>query len=131
MKVPFSWLLEYCDPGLPAAGVAELLSMKAVEVERVSEFGAPSADGFVVGHVLGVEKHPNADRLCLARIKGWQAVIRKREDGAPEFAPGERVVFSPQGLRSELYLTVAGAGEQFTIQGDVIGRVSFARLHAN
>lgn len=42
-----------------------------------------------------VEPHPNADRLALARIKGWQAVIRKHEDGSPEFAPGERVVFIP------------------------------------
>jgi RNA ligase (TIGR02306 family) len=52
----------------------------------------------VIANVVEVESvhpHPNADRLCLARIKGWQAVIRKRDDGSPEFAPGERVVFIP------------------------------------
>jgi len=52
----------------------------------------------VIAKVVEVESvlpHPNADRLCLARIKGWQAVIRKREDGSPEFGPGERVVFIP------------------------------------
>jgi RNA ligase (TIGR02306 family) len=48
-----------------------------------------------VVEVDSVAPHPNADRLMLARIKGWQAVIRKREDGSPEFAPGERVVFIP------------------------------------
>src|SRR5262245_11826028 len=48
-----------------------------------------------VAKIESVEPHPNADRLCLARIKGWQAVIRKHEDGSPEFAPGERVVFIP------------------------------------
>ncbi|MFL6292095.1 MAG: hypothetical protein ACJ759_14465, partial [Thermoanaerobaculia bacterium] len=48
-----------------------------------------------VVEIEAVQPHPNADRLCLARIKGWQAVIRKREDGSPEFAPGERVVFIP------------------------------------
>jgi RNA ligase (TIGR02306 family) len=48
-----------------------------------------------VVEIESVQPHPNADRLCLARIKGWQAVIRKREDGSPEFAVGERVVFIP------------------------------------
>jgi RNA ligase (TIGR02306 family) len=48
-----------------------------------------------VVEIEAVEPHPNADRLFLARIKGWQAVIRKLEDGSPEFAPGERVVFIP------------------------------------
>ena len=52
----------------------------------------------VIANVVEIEAvhpHPNADRLFLARIKGWQAVIRKREDGSPEFAPGERVIFIP------------------------------------
>ncbi len=48
-----------------------------------------------VVEIEAVHPHPNADRLFLARIKGWQAVIRKLEDGSPEFAPGERVVFIP------------------------------------
>src|SRR5215217_6285884 len=48
-----------------------------------------------VVEIEAVQPHPNADRLFLARIKGWQAVIRKLEDGSPEFAPGERVVFIP------------------------------------
>ena len=42
MKIPYSWLREYCDPGMPAAEVADLLSMRAVEVERVSTVGPPS-----------------------------------------------------------------------------------------
>ena len=52
MKVPYFWLREYCDPGLPAEGLAALLSAKAVEVERVSSVGPPSADGFVIGRVV-------------------------------------------------------------------------------
>lgn len=34
-----------------------------------------------VVEIEAVHPHPNADRLFLARIKGWQAVIRKLEDG--------------------------------------------------
>jgi len=52
----------------------------------------------VIANVVEIEAvlpHPNADRLCLARLKGWQAVIRKNEDGTPQFTPGEKVVFIP------------------------------------
>lgn len=48
-----------------------------------------------VVEIESVEPHPNADRLCLARIKGWQSVIKKNEDGSPQFAVGEKVVFIP------------------------------------
>ncbi|HEX9733521.1 MAG TPA: hypothetical protein VGG06_16235, partial [Thermoanaerobaculia bacterium] len=48
-----------------------------------------------VARVEDVRPHTNADRLFLARIKGWQTVIRKLEDGSPEFATGDRVVYVP------------------------------------
>jgi general secretion pathway protein H len=46
-------------------------------------------------------------------------------------APGERVLFAPHGLRSELRATVAAPGALFTIEGNVLGRVSLARVYAN
>ncbi len=52
----------------------------------------------VIVEVATVEEvlpHTNADRLCLARIKGWQTVIRKLDDGSPQFAPGDKVVYIP------------------------------------
>lgn len=42
-----------------------------------------------------VKPHPNADRLFLAQIKGWQTVINKRDDGSPQFQVGEKVVYIP------------------------------------
>ena len=68
MKVPFCWLTEYCDPGLAPEEVAELLSMRAVEVERVSRIGVPSTEGFVVGKVVSAEQHP--ERRPAARLRG-------------------------------------------------------------
>ena len=52
----------------------------------------------VVVEVVEIEKirpHSNADRLFLAQIKGWQTVIKKLEDGSPQFKVGERVVYIP------------------------------------
>jgi phenylalanyl-tRNA synthetase beta chain len=90
VKVPFAWLREYCDPGLPAEAIGDLLSMKAVEVERVSDFGAPSPDGFVVGRVLGVEAHPNADRLVVCAVDSGDGE-RTIVCGAPNVAAGQTV----------------------------------------
>ncbi|MDQ3758993.1 MAG: phenylalanine--tRNA ligase subunit beta, partial [Actinomycetota bacterium] len=96
MKVPYAWLREYCDPGLSASGVADLLSMRAVEVERVSAVGPPSPDGFVVGRVVEAEQHPNADRLRVCLVddgEGERTIVC----GAPNVAAGQTVAVALPG----------------------------------
>ena len=48
-----------------------------------------------------------------------------------ELARGERVVFAPQGLRRRVSATVAGTDAWFSIEGDLIGRVTLERVHAH
>jgi len=90
VRVPYSWLCEYCDPGLPASEAAELLSLKAVEVERVSSVGVRDAAGFVVGRVLAAEQHPNADRLRVCTVDAGDGE-RTIVCGAPNVAAGQTV----------------------------------------
>jgi phenylalanyl-tRNA synthetase beta chain len=90
MKVPYSWLKQYCDPGIPAAELAERLAMTGTEVERVTTVGPPSPDGFVVGKVLSAEKHPKADRLTVCVVDtgdGERTIVC----GAPNVAAGQTV----------------------------------------
>ena len=96
MRVPFSWLREYCDPGLPADEVAELLSMRAVEVERVHRLGVPSPDGFLIGRVVAAEKHPNADRLSVCEVDTGDGV-RTIVCGAPNVGAGQTVPVAVPG----------------------------------
>jgi type II secretion system protein H len=56
-------------------------------------------------------------------------LVAVRLDGR-ELARGERVVFAPQGLRRRVRATVAGADARFSIEGDLIGRVTLERVHA-
>ena len=80
----------------------------------------------IIADVVEVEDvlpHPNADRLFLARIKGWQAVIRKLEDGSPEFVPGDRVVYIPPDSTlpremAERLGVVGYLAERTNIEGD-------------
>jgi phenylalanyl-tRNA synthetase beta chain len=96
MRVPFSWLTEYCDPGLGPDEVAELLSMRAVEVERVSRVGVTDSDGFVVGTVISAEQHPNADRLSVCEVETGDGA-RTIVCGAPNVAAGQTVAVALPG----------------------------------
>jgi phenylalanyl-tRNA synthetase beta chain len=90
VKVPYSWLREYCDPGIEPGQLAERLAMTGTEVERVGTVGPPSAEGFVVGKVLSAEPHPNADRLRVCTVDtgdGERTIVC----GAPNVAAGQTV----------------------------------------
>ncbi len=62
-------------------------------------------------------------------LAGRTELAAVRVDGH-ELARGERVVFAPHGLRRQVSATVAGADAWFSIEGDVIGRVTLERVHA-
>ena len=97
-EVPYSWLREYCDPGVEVAELAERLVMTGTEVERIGAVGPPSPDGFVVGKVLSAEQHPNADRLRVCQVDtgdGERTIVC----GAPNVAAGQTVAVALPGAR--------------------------------
>ncbi len=90
MRVPLEWLSEYCDPGWDPEELGERLALTGTEVERVSTVGAPSAEGFVLGLVKDVSKHPDADRLSVCEVDtgdGERTIVC----GAPNVAAGQLV----------------------------------------
>src|SRR5260221_335560 len=89
MRVPYSWLREYCDPGIDARELAERLAMTGTEVERVGAVGPPAADSFVVGRVIEREAHPNADPLSVCTVDTRDGDPRTIVCGATDVAGGE------------------------------------------
>jgi phenylalanyl-tRNA synthetase beta chain len=90
MKVPYSWLREYCDPGLSAPELLDLIALRTTDVEGISYVGPPAAEGFVVGRVVSVEQHPDADRLSVCEVDtgdGTRTIVC----GAPNVAAGQTV----------------------------------------
>ena len=90
MKVPESWLRAYCDPDLTFEEIGDEIGMHTTEVERIAQVGAPSSDSFVVGKVLSVEQHPDADRLSVCEVdagEGGRTIVC----GAPNVAAGQTV----------------------------------------
>jgi phenylalanyl-tRNA synthetase beta chain len=72
MRVPLSWLREYVDVDLAPRQLAEELTMRGMEVDAIETAGADWKD-VVVGRVLEVRRHPNADTLWLARVDVGEA----------------------------------------------------------
>ncbi|MGB6425996.1 MAG: phenylalanine--tRNA ligase subunit beta, partial [Solirubrobacterales bacterium] len=105
MRVPWSWLKEYCDPGSDPEQLAERLSMTGTEVERIGHAGVASEEGFMVGRVISAEPHPNADRLRVCEVDVGEAEQRTIVCGAPNVAAGQTVAVAlpgavmPDGVR--------------------------------
>ena len=69
MKVPLSWLRDYVDLSLSPAQLAERLTLAGLEVETITHIGADwDREKIVVGQIVRVEPHPDADRLTLATV---------------------------------------------------------------
>jgi phenylalanyl-tRNA synthetase beta chain len=68
MRVALNWLREYCDPPLDVRAIEERLTMTGTKVEAIHHHGVPDASGFVVGRVLDVRPHPDADRLRVCTV---------------------------------------------------------------
>jgi phenylalanyl-tRNA synthetase beta chain len=97
MRIPVRWLRSYCDPGLPAEGIADRLTMAGLKLERLHRTGVEDTGAFVVGRVLEVEGHPNADRLTVCTVDDGSGSPRTIVCGAPNVAAGQTVAVARPG----------------------------------
>jgi phenylalanyl-tRNA synthetase beta chain len=97
MRVPLSWLRQYCDPQLSASEIADRLDLTGTEVGRVERIGVGDPGGFVVGRVELVAPHPNADRLSVCVVDDGSGSPRTIVCGAPNVAAGQTVAVALPG----------------------------------
>ncbi len=73
MKFSENWLRTWVNPDMSSADLAHALTMAGLEVESL-EPAAPQFKNVVVGKVLEVKAHPDADRLnvCLVEVGAAQ-----------------------------------------------------------
>jgi phenylalanyl-tRNA synthetase beta chain len=99
MRVPYSWLREYCDPDLAPEELADRLVMTGTEVERIDVVGPPAPDNFVIGKVTEAVQHPDADRLRVCTVDVGEDAPRTIVCGAPNVAAGQTVAVALPGAR--------------------------------
>ncbi len=101
MRAPLSWLREYVTVDASAEEIAERLAISSVEVERVIDVGVADEGGnlgrFLVGRVLEVAAHPNADRLRVCHVDVGEGDARQIVCGAWNFEAGATVAVGLPG----------------------------------
>ena len=99
MKISNSWLQDYLKVDLSIDEIADLLTDIGLEVEGVEKFESIKGglEGIVIGKILAVEKHPDADRLKLTTVDVGQSEPLQIVCGAPNVAVNLKVPVATVG----------------------------------
>jgi phenylalanyl-tRNA synthetase beta chain len=101
MKISVNWLKDYVSPLPSPDEVADRLTSSGLEVEEVIRIGRDFS-GVIVGRVLDVRKHPDADRLTLCRVDVGSDEPLQIVCGAPNVAAEQLVPVATVGSTLEL-----------------------------
>ncbi len=99
MKISYNWLLDYLSVKPSVEEIADILTAVGLEVEGVEKYETLKGglQGLVVGHVLEVEKHPDADRLRITKTEVGNGEVLQIVCGAANVAAGQKVVVATHG----------------------------------
>ncbi len=75
MKASLEWLQEYSDIDVNCLELGDILTMTGSKVEEVIQTGT-DIKNVVVGKILEIEKHPNADKLVITKVDVGNEVIQ-------------------------------------------------------
>lgn len=67
MKASIEWLKEYSDIDVDAVTLGDILTMTGSKVETIDQLGK-DIKNVVVGKILEIEKHPDADKLVVTKV---------------------------------------------------------------
>lgn len=95
MKLSLNWLRDYIQLDLSPTEIAKLLTSAGLEVENI-ENTSSNFDGVIVGEVVKVEKHPDADKLCVAQVSDGRETLQV-VCAAPNCRVGLKTAFAPVG----------------------------------
>ena len=112
MLFPESWLRSFADPKMTTDELSHALTMAGLEVEGLSP-AAPPTSKIVVGRVLEVVKHPDADKLNVCQVDAGTGATLNIVCGAPNVAPGVKV---PVALVGAKLPPAEEGGAQFEIK---------------
>jgi phenylalanyl-tRNA synthetase beta chain len=93
MRVPISWLKDFVDIPLSIEELAERMTLAGLEVGAVEYVGLPGAslewdrEKVVVGKIVEIKPHPDADRLVLAVVDYGTDTPETCVTGAPNLYP--------------------------------------------
>ncbi len=105
LHIPLSWLQDFVDCSLGAQAIAEHLTVAGLEVEEIQVLGNDwSHEHLVVGELVSIKAHPNADRLSIVQVKTQQEALVQVVTGAPNIRQWITQPLPKEGLKGALAL---------------------------
>jgi phenylalanyl-tRNA synthetase beta chain len=95
MKVSYKWLKQYVDIDISPKELADKLTMAGIAVEHVEYLGQ-GIKGVVVGEVLEVKPHPQADKLVVCQVDLGRETVQI-VTGAENVKAKHRIPVAPVG----------------------------------
>lgn len=90
MQFSEQWLRTWVNPSMTTEQLADTLTMGGLEVEECNP-AAPAFSHVVVGQIVSIEKHPDADKLNVCQVDVGGAELLQIVCGAPNAAVGIKI----------------------------------------
>lgn len=90
MQISEAWLRSYVNPAVSTEELVEQLTMAGLEVDSV-EPAAAKFSGVVVGEVVSMRQHPDADRLRVCQVAVGEGEPLQIVCGASNVRPGLKI----------------------------------------
>jgi phenylalanyl-tRNA synthetase beta chain len=99
MTISYKWLSDYLPVTVDPERLSVILTSVGLEVEKMHAYEEIKGGlkGLLIGEVLETEQHPNADKLKLTKVSVGNPEPLQIVCGAPNVAPGQKVVVAPVG----------------------------------
>lgn len=97
MKVSLNWIKEFTSIDGSIGELVELIGSRLVEVEELIDWGT-RFQGVVVGEILHVEEHSNADKLNVYKVRIGESEERQVVSGDKTLQVGDRVGYIGPGV---------------------------------
>jgi len=96
MKFSESWLRQSVNPSISTEELVAQITMAGLEVDGV-EAAAPQLSGVIVGEIVAIEQHPDADKLRVCQVAGGADGNVQVVCGAPNARVGIKIPFATVG----------------------------------
>ena len=102
MQFSKKWLNAFVDKDLNEIKLREILTQGGLEVEEIEDLSLIS-DLVVVGEIVDIQKHPNADRLNICQVNVGQKDNLQIVCGAPNARVGIKVPCAKVGAKLDKF----------------------------
>lgn len=89
MKAPIKWLSDYVNINVPIKDYTEAMTLSGSKVEGVEDMGK-DIEKVVVGKIVSIENHPDADKLRICKVDTGSEVLQI-VTGAPNVKEGDYI----------------------------------------